>query len=120
MYTMYRIRKIDNSSTLKSNLNKHSIELTEDILLNNLHQIHHFHFILFQFAYYRLDWIIAFLKSMESSLSFYKNYYTFVTFNIINIHIHKCSFCIEFSICERNIYINKNKNILLDKDKLVV
>ena len=26
----------------------------------------------------------------------------------------------EFSICERNIYINKNKNILLDKDKLVV
>ena len=26
----------------------------------------------------------------------------------------------EFSICERNIYINENKNILLDKDKLVV
>ena len=58
---------------------------------------------------------------MEStSLDYVKDYNTFITVNIINIYIYKYSSCIEFSICERNIYINKNKNILLDKDKLVV
>ena len=64
--------------------------------------------------------MIAFLKLMEStSLDYTKDYYTFITFNIINILISKQQ-RVKFSICERNIYINKNKNILLDKDKLVV
>ena len=45
---------------------------------------------------------------------------TFITFNIINIPIEKCSFCIKYSICERNIYINKFKNNLLFNNKRVV
>ena len=62
---------------------------------------------------------------MEStSLDYIKDYNTFITFNVINIQFDKCSLCIEFSICERNIYMNINENkimnILLDKDKLVV
>ena len=65
--------------------------------------------------------MIAFLKLMDStSLVNIKDCYTFITFNIIHIHIHKCICSIEFPICERNIYINKNKSILLDRDKLLV
>ena len=57
---------------------------------------------------------------MESTyLCYNKDYHTFITFNIISILISK-QHGIEFSICERNIYINKNKNILPDKDNFDV
>ena len=42
---------------------------------------------------------------------------TIITFNIFRFHYIEYSK--EFSIFERNIYINKNKNILLDNDTFV-
>ena len=49
------------------------------------------------------------------------NYYiTFITFNIIFSQFSQSSLCFHFSICERNIYMIEDVNIILDKDKLVV